>query len=192
MLTWGCAFATFSKYDLSPFSALNGMMGGYFVRTVYATHIRAGAWIIGMIFGYILFSIKNKQIAFNKYVNVAMWILSFSVIISVIVGFYPFQQIIDNDTTSNLRAFYNSSSRLSFVLGLTWIIFACHKLKTGGIVNWFLCLPQWQFLGRMGLSIYLVHIFVQITFVSHQQLPGFLSDFNNVSFIPINILLVID
>lgn len=52
---------------------------------------------------------------------------------------------------------------------MAWIIFACQN-GSGGIIRWLLSLKQWQPLGRITLSIYLVHRFYQtLTFMNEKQ-----------------------
>ncbi|CRK90557.1 CLUMA_CG004260, isoform A [Clunio marinus] len=178
ILSWGCAFSTFYKYDLSPFNPANGVNSGKFVRTLYATHIRLVGWVTGMILGYFLHYNKSKTFKVNRKLAAFLWIVSFSLIIAAILGHHPFQQLNENDVSQLAKGFYNSSARLGFVLAVSWIIFSCHQLKSGGIVNWFLSLPHWKPLGRMGLSFYLVHVFIQLGFTSYQQFPMFFSNFH--------------
>ena len=77
-------------------------------------------------------------------------------------------QMNDNQTTPFQNALYLATFRCTFALGVAWIIFGCHN-GTGGFVRWFLSLPQWKPIGRMGLSIYLVHIIYQSTILGNQQ-----------------------
>lgn len=53
---------------------------------------------------------------------------------------------------------------------MAWIIFACQN-GSGGIVRWFLSWKEWQPLGKLGLSIYLVHRLYQIVTVINQKQP---------------------
>jgi hypothetical protein len=152
-----------------------------FVETLYATHIRLIGWVAGMILGYFFYVNKTKQIAVNKLLNATLWILSFAIIFTTILGNHPFQQITGERPSRLAYTFYNSSARLGFILSLLWIIFACKQLKTGSIVNWFLSLPQWQPLTRIGLSVYLIHILVQLSQASYQQFPGYFDNFHIVS-----------
>jgi peptidoglycan/LPS O-acetylase OafA/YrhL len=50
-----------------------------------------------------------------------------------------------------------------------WIIFACHHLKTGGLIRSFLSHRFWQPLSKLSLSIYLIH-YVYIGYVEMKEL----------------------
>ena len=63
---------------------------------------------------------------------------------------------VDNTVSRMANSLYNTFSRILWSLTVAWIIFACQN-GTGGFVRWLLSLKQWQPIGRMGLSIYLVH-----------------------------------
>jgi hypothetical protein len=52
-------------------------------------------------------------------------------------------------------AFFESTHRIVWAIFISWIIFACHHLKSGGILKKFLEHRYWQPLARMCLSIYL-------------------------------------
>lgn len=135
----------------------------------YPTHQRLGAWVVGIMLGYFMYHTRGKKVKLNKFVDAALWILSFSVLLSIVLGLYPFQQLEDNQTTRLGNSLYNTCFRVMWAYAVGWIIFACHN-GSGGIVRWFLSLKQWQPLGRMGLSIYLVHRFYQIvTFINEKQ-----------------------
>ena len=99
--------------------------------------------------------------------------------IACVLGFHPFQQA-DNQTTQTTRALYNSLSRVSWSMALAWIIFSCQQGR-GNVVNWFLSLPQFKPFGKMGLSIYLSHIAMQVMFVGYQKTTGVFNNFQNVS-----------
>lgn len=97
-----------------------------------------------------------------------LWILGLSLIFAVILGFYPFMQMNKNHTTVFTNALYLATFRNTFALGVAWIIFGCFN-KTGSFIRWFLSAPQWRPIGRMGLSIYLVHVIYQSTIIGNQK-----------------------
>lgn len=61
-----------------------------------------------------------------------------------------------------------------------WIIFACHT-GAGGTVNRFLSSKYWMPIGRLGLSLYLVHPVLQYNFISSREHAMNLEKFHMVS-----------
>lgn len=116
-----------------------------------------------------MYKTGGKKIKIHKAFDSILWILSIAVLVTIVVGYFPFQQTVDNETSRLGNALYNSFFRVGWSFAVAWIIFACHN-GSGGIVRWFLSLKQWQPLGRMGLSIYLVHRFYQtVTSINEKQ-----------------------
>lgn len=64
---------------------------------------------------------------------------------------------------------YNSSARFLWACSICWIIFACHHLKSGGLIRSFLSHQFWQPLSKLGLSVYLVH-YIYIDYVEADPL----------------------
>ncbi|CRL06390.1 CLUMA_CG019121, isoform A [Clunio marinus] len=144
----------------------------------YPTHARAGPWIIGMALGFIMYQLKGIKPHINKYLATFLWVASFSLLTVVVLGYFPFQQADEYFTINKIvNASYNAFYRSGWALSLAWIIFACHN-GYGGIINWFLSLPQFQPLARMSLSVYLSHRIFQIISVATIRQPIYLSPFN--------------
>lgn len=144
-------------------------VGEDFSKLIYfATHSRMGPWIIGIILGYVIYFYDNSR-KFSKRVNFVLWITSISIMASVIILSQPFNQPDNNPTSLLWNAIYLSFHRPLWAIGISWIIFACQKLKTGGVIRWFLCLTFWQPIARMSLSIYLVHLVYQLTTMANQK-----------------------
>lgn len=121
------------------------------------------------------FPFHNFPFSFHQSLNIVLWIVSFSIMSSIIFGFLPLQQV---DTTHHVgHAFYLALIRSAWNYALVWPIFSCVQGK-GGIVKWFLELPAFQPLGRMGLSFFLVSgIYRQ--YIPQMQ-PEHFSNRNNV------------
>lgn len=132
-----------------------------------ATHARLGPWMVGIVLGYTLHKTKDKTIVVSKKLNSSLWLTSLSVLTLVVVLSQPFNSP-SYSTTLIANAFYMAFHRLAWAIALSWIIFACQKLKTGGIIRWFLSHPYWQPIGRMSLSMYLVHVIYQLTMMLNQ------------------------
>lgn len=104
-----------------------------------------GPWFIGVALGYILFTNKDKTLNISKKVNAALWIAALSVLSTVSILYQP---IFDGRNQSlTVNAIFMAITRPMWALGICWIIFACCKLKTGGIIKWFLEHPYWQPIG---------------------------------------------
>lgn len=108
----------------------------FYQRWIYAaTHARMGPWLIGITLGYIIFKTRDKQIETSKKLNAILWILSISTLIAIVVLIQPLRQPIDNQSSLMANAFYIAFHRLFWAIAISWIIFACQVLKTGG-VSW--------------------------------------------------------
>lgn len=132
-----------------------------------------------MMLGYFMYGSRGTKIKINKKFDVILWILSMSVILSITLGHYPFQQMENNTTTRFSNSFYNAFARIGWSFAVSWIIFAVQN-GSGGIVRWFLTLKEWQPLGRMGLSIYLVHRLYQIITIYNQKQPIYWDFFTQI------------
>jgi peptidoglycan/LPS O-acetylase OafA/YrhL len=129
------------------------------------THHRVGEYCIGIIAGYLMHKFDapeyfpaakaRKQISF-------CWILSLT-FITVHVFLDPKSQL--SQTNQN---FYDAVSKELWAISICWIIFACHHLKSGGLIRSFLSHHSWQPLSKMCLSIYLIH-FLYITMTIANQ-----------------------
>ena len=100
-----------------------------------------------------------------------LWIASISLLIGIILCFFPFQQSESYFLIPNsVNAIYNALYRSSWAIGIAYIIFACHN-GSGGIIRWFLNLQIFQVIARMSLSIYLSHRFHQIIIIASIRQP---------------------
>lgn len=146
----------------------------------FPTHSRAGPWFVGIILGYYLFTIQGKTIAISKFLNGFMWIFSLSVLFSTVylqVGFTSATNIIHRGYHITFLAL----QRNLWAVALCWIVFACQNLKTGGIIRWFLSVPQWQPISRMGLSMYLLGAVYQVMMILNQRVPLYMNFWQVVS-----------
>lgn len=119
----------------------------YYVTTIY--HVPE--FLIGMILGYIMHNMsENIQISIKvKLISYVGWIISFAMIYNIFYCNQPF-----NLFSLNV---YRTVYRSIWAISLCWIVFACQKLQTGGILRWFLSLTMWQPLSKIGFSLYLFH-----------------------------------
>ncbi|KAJ6633818.1 Nose resistant to fluoxetine protein 6, partial [Pseudolycoriella hygida] len=172
ILVQGCIFTTTYTKGISVYFFQMTTIEGIFAwleKFYFPTHLRLGAWVIGIMLGYIMHHMKAKKVKINKYLDAALWILSISVLLTIILCHYPFIQL-DNNPSKLANALYNSCFRIGWSYSVAWIIFACQN-GSGGIVRWFLSWKEWQPLGKLGLSIFLVHRLYQIITVINQKQP---------------------
>jgi hypothetical protein len=113
----------------------------------YPTHARMGPWMIGIAFGYILFTFKDKTVSISKTLNAVLWVIALSILATVSILYQPFN-VPGNTQSLVSNAIFMALTRPLWALGVCWIIFACYKLKTGGVIKWFLEHPFWQPIGK--------------------------------------------
>jgi hypothetical protein len=131
-----------------------------------------------MALGFIMYQFRNKAPRINKHFSRAMWICAISVLFAVVLGYFPFQQADKFFAIHRaVNAIYNAMYRSCWAIGIAWIIFACHN-GSGGVIRRFLCLPHFQPLARMSLSVYLTHRVHQILSVSSIRQPIYLDPFD--------------
>lgn len=136
----------------------------------FPTHLRLGSWTFGIMLGYAIYQSRGQKLKVSNALNNVLWIIAIGTLISIVFGLYPFIQVENNWTTRFGNAMFNACFRVAWSLAVAWIIFSCHN-GLGGFVNWFLSLKEWQPLGKMGLSIYLVHRFYQIVTIVNEKQP---------------------
>jgi peptidoglycan/LPS O-acetylase OafA/YrhL len=71
------------------------------------------------------------------------------------IGFFWFHIFIDSPFKKTLT--YRTFERDLYALSIAWIVFACHTLKSGGLVRSFLSSTAWQPLSKLCLNMYLLH-----------------------------------
>lgn len=166
--------------------------------TYYPTHTRMGAWLIGVLLGYALHNYRGRRaiipkvtrnniiIKFSIYffffflqiwVSIS-WGLALATLLGVVFGNYPLQQV-DSHVTVLQSAFYETFSRITWSMALSWVIFACIH-GYGGPINWFLSLSGWQPLSRISYSIYIVHLPTQLVLMASIKMPGYFNDLTAV------------
>jgi hypothetical protein len=101
-----------------------------------------------MTLGYILYQNRHQKVRMNPTLNAIGWIFSLTVFATITMGSQiMFSPPHVNNTSLLANAFYLAFYRNGWAVAMAWMIFACHN-GTGGIIRWFLQLPQWQPLGK--------------------------------------------
>lgn len=122
---------------------------------------------MGEFYNAFLFVIHSKLIYF-QIVDSICWVVSISGIIAVVYLLYPFQQILDNQTSDLANVMYIGFARNIFALCLTWFVYGCH-MGSGGPIRWLFTISIWQPISRMGISFYIITLAVQIVFIASQK-----------------------
>ena len=132
------------------------------------THHRIGEYFIGIIAGYLMHNISTRVLKFNRFVVSLGWIISIT-FMSADVYLDPKSYI-----SQTYRNIYDSVSREAWACSICWIVFACHHLKSGGLIRTILSYRSWQPLSKMCLSIYLIHfMYITMTFSNQKEWPKF-------------------
>ena len=142
-------------------------------------HQRIASWVIGIMLGFVMYETRGRKVKIHRALDSFLWVLSIGTVTGIVMGLYPFQQMVDNQTTNLGNALYNTCFRILWCYAVGWMIFACHN-GTGGIIRWFLSLKEWQPLGKLGLSIYLVHHWYQIVTNINERQPIYWSFFTRI------------
>ncbi|CRK92296.1 CLUMA_CG005855, isoform A [Clunio marinus] len=161
-------------FDFRAFIVLNPLDKlADFLRLVYfPTHARMGPFLIGISLGYFLGKMEKRKIKMYRTVEVLLWLLAISIAFLVVFIHHPFQQFVDNFSTSFGNQTYLAFHRNVFAVCIAWIIFACHN-GSGYFVNWILSRPIWKPLFRMGLVFYITHLGLIIGAVASLKAPTY-------------------
>ncbi|KAK5647502.1 hypothetical protein RI129_002394 [Pyrocoelia pectoralis] len=126
-------------------------------RLMYITgHNNIGAYVIGMIFGYIFYKYNNTNV-FNRKIYVTLWwIFVFLVPLTVIFLAYPFYQ--ESYVPSRIgAAMYTALGRNFFALAMAAGIFGATQ-KIGWFLRSCIIWTPFQILGRITYCVYLIHL----------------------------------
>ncbi|XP_001656258.2 nose resistant to fluoxetine protein 6 [Aedes aegypti] len=143
--------------------------------TYLPTHTRMGAWLIGVITGYVLYRTKNSFVRLDKSQVILGWTLSLAALVGCIVGAHYVNQPFPNTHAQIFDALYESLKHVVWAFGVAWIIFACTN-GYGGPVNSVLSLSIWQPLGRLSYCLYLLHLPMQTVLTASTRTTRYFSD----------------
>ncbi|KAG5680166.1 hypothetical protein PVAND_009691 [Polypedilum vanderplanki] len=145
----------------------------------YMTHARLDSWMMGILTGFILHKIEGKVVTLSKLTIYAGWILSIGMIFTIIFIQYPLHQLNFKEISIFYDATYDSFKSILWCVSLMWIIIAC-KLNYGGIIKRFLSLSIWLPISKLSFCIYLIHLPIQVIYLSSIRYPQYFTDFRAI------------
>ncbi|KMY87457.1 nose resistant to fluoxetine protein 6 [Drosophila simulans] len=181
LLLSGCVFGIVMLRDLKVFDRY-GNLGGDSTEMrliYYTTHARATPWLIGLLFGYFLHHQNVRKTRLPKWLALVLWILSLSMLATVIFAVYPYTQSGAGDISALAGAFYLCCSRIAWPLALCWIIWACQN-GLAPIVNEFLSWSFWQPLSKLSYCLYIWHLLVETVHIARIKTSPHFSDYDAI------------
>uniref|UniRef100_B3P8H1 GG12421 n=1 Tax=Drosophila erecta TaxID=7220 RepID=B3P8H1_DROER len=161
VLLSGCLFATQMVNHYSMLIKNNDGDDEVANKKLYlATHTHAAPWLIGFLFGYFLYTNREKKFQLSRPTVWIGWLLSLALLFTSIFALYPASMWNAPPLSTLEESLYYTLTRLAWPLAICWIIFACMQ-GYGGLANSFLSTPLWQPLSRLSYSVYIWHMFVQ-------------------------------
>ena len=142
---------------------------------------RIGPYLIGTLLGFVLFKqLKpNFRKPFNHVFYISLWMLAFVLCSSTVYGLY---KTFNGEPLNEAEdVSYQMFSRLTWSLGVTIVIFACHN-GYGWIVNDFLSMKLWIPLSRLTFVTYLVHGIVLFMLLFTRREPFYGTDITITSY----------
>lgn len=181
LLCIACTFATFMFNDFTLFRVQDEHVDLRQRLTYYPTHTRIPTWLMGVIFGYFLFT-KNRgrKIPLAKRWVISGWLLAFGIMLTDLWG--PYWRIRPENPDSPIieGAFYEPLSRAAWALSMAWIVWACYN-GHGGLINDFLSWTFFTAFSRLTYCMYVIHRIVQLVNAARLQTDTHFSDYDAVS-----------
>ncbi|XP_049532610.1 nose resistant to fluoxetine protein 6-like [Anopheles darlingi] len=168
-------FVLFLVYDLRlSFLAVDGerLRHRY---TYYPTHTRAGAWLVGVGYGYALQRTRKRHVRLAPWLVFVGWLVAAGTMATILLTAYPLHQPDYAQLPVVVDATYEALNRVAWAAAIGWIIFACVN-GYGGVVDRFLGAPGWQPFGRLSYAIYLLHLPIQLMMAGSIRQPYYFSD----------------
>ncbi|KAH8385804.1 hypothetical protein KR093_011788 [Drosophila rubida] len=180
LLCLGCTVATFLQNDFTLFRVQDDHVDLRQRLTYYPTHTRIPTWLIGVIFGYFLFTRnRGRQIPLAKHWVITGWVLASGTMLADLWG--PFWRILPDTPDSPLieGALFEPLSRSSWAFAIGWIVWACYN-GHGGLINDFLSWSFFTGFSRLCYCMYVIHRIVQLVNAARIQTDTHFSDYDAI------------
>lgn len=112
-----------------------------------------------------MYNTSCKFLTFFQLTQIFMWTITFSTISAIFYISFIYEVIGRNFL---LNAVFIGFIRNIWGLSIAWIIFACHS-GSGGFVNKLLSSKYWLPIGKIGLSLYLIHPVILYNFAASKE-----------------------
>ncbi|XP_014788954.2 nose resistant to fluoxetine protein 6 [Octopus bimaculoides] len=140
-------------------------------------YTRIGPYLIGMLYGYHLYTDKTKKLL-NGYISCVLWSMATISAVAVLYGVYNIQN--GAVVSQAVSVFYITVHRTVWGLCLGWVIYACYT-GYGGFVNTILSWKALIPLSRLTYTAYLIHPIVLFFYFLSQMYPTYATQINIVS-----------
>ncbi|GIY90030.1 nose resistant to fluoxetine protein 6 [Caerostris darwini] len=133
------------------------------METYYPPLHHLGPHCLGIFVGYYLRQ-KMSPKSFHWKWHILAWILTFAFTTSALFGVHPWNNDLPG-TGKVATVLYASLSRMSWTIGLAWIVIAC-STGCGGFLTYVLAWKPLIPLSRLTFMVYMVHPLIQHVFYS--------------------------
>ncbi|XP_033226196.1 nose resistant to fluoxetine protein 6-like [Belonocnema kinseyi] len=136
-------------------------------------YTRGGSWLVGVLFGYLIYTQRSSLSKKTIYIGWVSCLLSFTF---CTLGTNVMQQ---KDYVYNVvwESVFGAISRQLWAASVAWIILVCVS-GHGGPINKFLSLPIFIPISRVSYCVYLVHIVIQGMKTFSTRTPHYFNDFH--------------
>ncbi|VEN59111.1 unnamed protein product [Callosobruchus maculatus] len=141
------------------------------LKYVYVTpHTRASSWMIGFLFGYILYSYRDKPLKLSQFTKWFAW----SVLIGSMAALVLYhKRFLHQGPWPRLEtSLFNSLTRPAWSIALCGVIFLC-VMGHGDAVNSILSKPIFTVLIRINYNVYLMHVIALVSTYGSFKAPYF-------------------
>ncbi|KAG5677184.1 hypothetical protein PVAND_006965 [Polypedilum vanderplanki] len=123
------------------------------------SHFRCAPWIISI---YLANLCLKKELKFKKSTRILCWIATSAIFVAHFVTAYILQNENYVSDSIIIGAIFAGVHRIFWALAISWIIIVCIKLETDSVVKKILNSSKWKPLGKLTVTMLIVHPLYQI------------------------------
>ncbi|KAJ8985402.1 hypothetical protein NQ317_007560 [Molorchus minor] len=145
----------------------------------YDTHSRLINYFAGVMLAVFMRVKHDKRYLYtidSKHIPLANYLIWIIMILGMLTTVICYQEVEMNHGYESKSIFY-SLMRPAWCMGLSWIVYSCYH-GYGGIINWILCRPIYQVMGRLTYCMYLMHGLVIAYYVLTTRDKWHFTDYN--------------